>query len=233
MTMKNRCAGRRPIRPAAGLRRWGVGTLPAAGVAVALLLSGVSGCQKFAAAFANISGGDWIDAEYKLGHGPLLILIDDRDGRISEPKALVELHKTLCENFVEFNVNKSVVPLQEWRRLAQNDRGYSKLNIRQVGEKLGAEQVLYLFVEKFSLNTEVGAPVYKGEFSVRVKVISTDRKHDVRLWPPDDAGRRVTSTTTPIATDSEKSASDIATELAIKLGQEVAKLFYGRRELVK
>jgi hypothetical protein len=107
------------------------------------------------------------------------------------------------------------------------------MSARQIGEKLGAEQVLYIGVDRFTLNSEPGAPIFKGEFVARVKVLSTAREKDVRLWPDGESGRRVSATTDPTPADGDKTGADVATELGIKLGQEVAKFFYGRREFDK
>lgn len=202
-------------------------------VALCVMIPLSSGCQQVASAWANMTGGDWIPAEFTLTKEPLLVLIDDRSAIVTEPKSIREAHKTIAVNFAEFKVNQNVIPFEEWQRLAQTDKKYGRYSIRQVGEKLGAEQVLYLNVERFTLHGEPGAPVYKGEFTVRVKVLSTNREKDVRVWPSEESGKRVTVTSAPIPIDSEKSASDIATELGIKLGKQVAMMFYGHRELEK
>ena len=194
-----------------------------------VLCAALPGCIQMAAAITNITGGDWIEPEFELTKEPLLVLVDDRGGQISEPKAIREVHQTISEIFLEFNVNKRIVPFQEWQNL-QADRNYSKMSARQIGEKLGAEQVLYISIDRFTLNSESGAPIFKGEFVARVKVLSTERKKDVRLWPDEESGRRVSATTDPTPADGDKSGADVAAELGIKLGQEVAQFFYGRRE---
>jgi hypothetical protein len=198
-----------------------------------LLIPLSCGCVQVAAAWTNITGGDWIEPQFTLTQEPLLILIDDRNSIVTEPTAIRELHKTLSVNFLEFKVNHLVVPFEDVQRLMQTDKKFKRYSIRQVGEKLGAEQVLYIVVERFSLHAEPGAPVFKGEFTVRVKVIATHRDKDVRLWPSEESGKRVSSTTPPTPTDSDKTATDIATELGIKLGKEIAAFFYGHREFQK
>ena len=199
---------------------------------LALLGALSSGCIQMAEAVTNITGGDWIEEEYELTKEPLLVLVDDRTGQVTEPKALREVHQTISENFLEFKVNKRVIPFQELQNL-QADRNFTRMTIRQIGEKLGAAQVLYIDVERFTLHSEPGAPIFKGEFVGRVKVLSTDRKKDVRLWPEEESGRRIAVTTPPTPADTDKAPSDVAAELGIKLGQEVARLFYGHRELNK
>lgn len=184
-----------------------------------------------AAVWANWTGGDVVEPQFELTKGSLLILVEDRRGVVTQPRALRKVHKTLCEKFVEYKVNKKVVPLETCERLQRTEKAYEKLSVRQIGEKLGAEQVLYIIAERFSLQTEPGAPLFKGEFVARVKVLTTESIGDNRLWPREPSGRRIAVTTHPIPADGDKKASDVADELATKLGEAVAKMFYQHREL--
>ena len=187
------------------------------------------GCVQFASAWANITGGDVIEPEFKLTQGPLLILIEDTRGDVSDPRAIHELHATIADIFSEFKVNRRVIPWEERERLERAEKGYAKLSIREIGEKLGADQVLYIRVEKFSLQSEPGAPIFKGEFIARVKVLGTKQERDVRLWPHEPTGRRISVNTPPISSEGDKSASDVAKELAIKMGQAITEIFYEHR----
>jgi hypothetical protein len=196
--------------------------------AIAALASGAA-CIGMAAMWTNITGGDWIDAEFELTKAPLLIFIDDRSGLVNDPHLFREVHNTIADNFLHFDVNKSVIPFQEWQRL-QSEPGFERMSIRQIGEKLGAEQVLYLGVDHFTLNTEDGAPILRGKFDVRVKVLSTERKERVRLWPQAQAGQKVSVETDPKPIDEDTRPADVVRELGIKMGQEVSLFFYGRRE---
>jgi hypothetical protein len=196
-----------------------------------VLLLPSAGCVQLAALWANWTGGDVVEAQYKLTKGPLLILIDDLNSVVTEPRAIRQLHKTLSEAFLEYRVNRRVVPFKDWQALQRSTKDYDQLKIRQIGEKLGADQVLYIRVKRFTLHAEPGAPLFKGEFDVRVKVLSTERQRDVRLWPREEGGRRVVATTHPIPSDGDKSAGDVANELAAELGKSIAKLFYQHRSL--
>lgn len=196
---------------------------------VTLMMSG--GCIKLAALWTNMTGGDIVKAEFKPASGPLLIFIDDSRSQITEPRAERDLHKKISAVFLENDVNKKVIPYQELAHFRQMEKDFDKLSPRYIGEKLGADQVIYINVERFTIQSEPGAPIFKGDFAVRVKVLSTERKHDVRLWPREESGRLVAVTTPAIPSDSEKSATEYAGKLADKLGEKVAKLFYEHREL--
>lgn len=200
---------------------------------LALLLLPSAGCVQLAALAANVTGGDKVPAEYTLTKGPLLVLIDPGENVVIEPYSVRQMHKTISDLFLEMGANRRVVPYENWQALQQSAKDYSRLSIRQIGEKLGADQVLYIRVDRFVLEEEPASPIYKGEAVVRVKVLSTEAKHDVRLWPTEEKGKRVSATTDPVAKDGDKSAGDISKELAVKTGLAVAKLFYEYRELEK
>jgi len=198
-----------------------------------LLTPWFSGCIQMAALWTNMTGGDVIEPEYVLSKGPLLILIDDRNNLITQPTALRKLHRGIADRFLEYRVNSRVVPFSEWQRLQQSAKGYDKMTIREIGAKLGADQVLYIRVDRFTLKSEPGAPLFKGEFSVRVKVLSTARRGDVRLWPRERNGHRVSATTEAQSSESGKSASQITEELTKELSRKIAEFFYEHREFAE
>ena len=195
-----------------------------------LLFLPCTGCHQMAVLLANMQGGDVIKPEFKLDKGPLLILPDDPRGLVNETKAIRELHETIADNFLRNKVNNRVIPFRELQRLQREDSKYDRYSAREIGEKLGADQVLYLKVDNFSLYSEAGAPLFKGVFAVRVKVLTTEPKGDVRLWPREESGRLMSVDTRATPTDGDKSAADVATELGVKLGQRVAGLFYEHKE---
>ncbi len=202
-------------------------------ILLATLMLPCSGCIQTAALWANITGGDVVEPQYTLTKGPLLILIDDRDSKVTEPRAMRHVHKAISDAFLEYRVNRRVVPLEDWRALRRTSQDYDRLSIREMGEKLGADQVLYIRVDRFALRPDPGVPLFKGEFVVRVKVLSTQRGPDVRLWPRREDGHKVLVSTPSISSEGDKSAGDVSRELAAKLGGAVAKLFYQYRALDK
>jgi len=205
---------------------------PLAALLLSLSAAGAGGCIQMAQFWANVTGGDWIEPEYKLTKGPLLVMIDDLNNQITEPQVIQETHRTISEIFAAKGVNERVIPLDYQLRLARSDKEYPRLKIRQIGEKLGAEEVLYVNVVRFTTHDEPGADFFKGNYTVRVKVISTRTDAgDVRKWPSDSLGKQVAANTPPEPSDGDRSSSDVARELAIKVGQGVSRLFYGYREL--
>lgn len=201
---------------------------------VALLALGggfsAAGCQSFAGLWVGMQGGDVIEAQYELTDGPLVILFDDRAARVERPEAIRKAHEVISKLFSQYRVNSRVVPYSEVQRFQQKADRYDRLTIREIGERLGAEEVLYVGVEKFTLQAQEGAPIFQGLFESRIKVISTDRTNDVRKWPREGVGFRVTVETNPTPIDGDVAETDVANELGEKMGTEIAGLFYQHRE---
>lgn len=192
-----------------------------------------TGCIQFAALWTNLTGGDVISPEFTMTKKPLLILFDDRNEVVTHPRAIRRAYKEISDRFIEFVVNRRVVPFNDCQRLQQTDPKYDTMSIREIGERLGAEQVLYVRIYRFTVHAEAGAPLYKGEFMAKVKVLSTERTDEVLLWPRDPAGRRVSVTTPSTSMGGEKSSGDFADELGTRMGKAIAELFYEHREFAE
>lgn len=199
-----------------------------------LLLACAAGCNptQMAILWHHMTGGETIEAKFKLTDGKLAVIVDDPQGFIVAPVTFREFHDKFAEALRANGIGSKIIPFEEWQQLRQRDPDYNtdKMTRRLIGEKLGADQVLFLNVTDFRLKKEPAAPIYEGRFAVRVAVYSTERKRDVRLWPQQSDGEDVVVTTKPGPSDGDTSASDIARELADAMADEVSKLFYDHKE---
>lgn len=202
-------------------------TVRAAGLGALVL---VGACQQAAVTLYHLTGGDTIEAKYKLTENLLAAVLDDPQGLLVTPSVYRTLHERMEQEFTANGIKSRLVPFDQVQRMRQHDPAYDSLSIREIGEKLGADQVLYLKVTDFRLRREPGTPVYQGRFIVRVSVISTERKRDVRLWPQQEGGFEVAGETPPESSEGDKSADDVARELTADLCNRVAKLFYDHKE---
>lgn len=205
------------------------GRVPA-GVLICLLGCG-AGCQQLGAAIAVIKGGETLPAEYRLGAGPLAIFVDDVEQLGIPPEALGAFHDTLVEDFQKYDVNKHVAPLADVNRLKLSESKFDDLSIRQIGEKVGAEQVLYVRVNYWALKETPGDPQFRGRFSVSIKVCTTQAPKpedgkSVRLWPTDREYQSVEVTTRPDLNEAVGAETQVARELATKMAVAVGRLFH-------
>ena len=197
---------------------------------VALSLLMFSGCQQLGAFWAVfVKGGETLEAEYKLAPGPLAVVLDDTEQLGVPADAMRAFHEALTKEFQDEKVNKQVVAFTEVQKLRQNDHQYDDLSIRQIGEKLGADQVLYCKVTYWALRERPGDPHFKGKCTVGVKVDSTERKRDVKLWPADRDFVVVTAYTDPDLNESAGAEAQVARQLGEKLAAAVGTYFHGHK----
>jgi hypothetical protein len=212
--MKNHCNVRRAGLALAGLS-----------LVAAVLLSGCG--PQFGAAlyWMGVGQGKKIKAQFKLTEGPLAVFVDDPSGLVSVPEATALLITELDRNFRSRKVNSKVVRPERLAREVYSRPESQNWSIRQVGEKLGAEQVLHIRVRRFRLHDEPGDPLYKGQWQVTIKVISAERQADVRLWPKSIEGYDVAVATTSEHSDDEAHGVIVARQMARMLAREITFLF--------
>jgi len=212
--MKNHCNGRR-----AGVALGGLGL-------AAVVLLGGCGPQAGAALYwMGVGQGKKIKAQFTLTKGPLAVFVDDPSGLVSVPEAANLLITELDKNFRSRKINANVVSPERLAREVYSRPESQNWSIRQVGEKLGAEQVLHIRVRRFRLHDEPGDPLYQGQWQVTIKVVSTQRQPDVRLWPKSIEGHDVAVVTSSEHSDDEAFGVEVARRMARMLAQEITFLF--------
>jgi hypothetical protein len=173
----------------------------------------------------GVGQGKKVKAQFTLTKGPLAVFVDDPSGLVSVPEATNLLISELTTNFRTRKVNTKVVSPERLAREVYSRPESQNWSIRQVGEKLGAEQVLHIRVRRFRLHDEPGDPLYQGQWQVTIKVISTERRPDVRLWPKSIEGYDVAVTTSSEHSDDEAHGVEVARQMARTLAQEITYLF--------
>lgn len=184
------------------------------------------------------TGGAWlwwltdptekIEAEYTLGKGRLVILIDDDKGWLADPAIRPLLTEGLIEELGNNKANRNVVGHDELVRLRKKDPKFDRRGAREIGERLKADQVLHLNVREFALRHETVDPAYKGFFVIAVKVLDAHatKAEDVRLWPRSVEGKLV-EVTTDLHTGKGSGYDDQLTRrLCREMAVKIAQLFY-------
>lgn len=167
-----------------------------------------------------------VPAQFTLTRGPLAIFVDDPDGLLSVPEASTALIEELANLFARNNINHQVVPAERVARLIYSRPATNSWSIRKVGEELGAQQVLYIQVRQFRLRQQPRDPIFQGQWTVAIKVISTERKHNVRLWPKRPEGQQVKVTTPMHPPQGSGYEVKLARRMAKMLARKIAFYFY-------
>ena len=176
--------------------------------------------------FMGAGRGEKVQPQIELTKDRLAVFVDDPDELISTPEAIGELINEIGKIFRANDVNQKVVAADEVIRHVYSRPEHARWSIRQVGEKLGAVQVLYIKVRRFALHDRPGDPLYRGQWEVAVKLVSTERQADVRLWPPGLQGMMVKVDTPISQAEDTAHAVNLAKGMARELAQRIAFFFY-------
>lgn len=180
----------------------------------------------------GVGQGRKIEAQFKLSDGPILIFVDDVHERVDWPPASKHLFNELSQELLRNKATKKVIPDETLDQLKQTLPDFPKRSCREIGERAGAAQVLWIEAQDYLGETEVFEASRAAYFSVTVKVIdpapTTDRDR-VRQWPASLDGHPIAVSITGARVAEAKSRDAVAKVLAEKLAVEIAKLFYEHR----
>ncbi|MEM9883331.1 MAG: hypothetical protein AAF800_10475 [Planctomycetota bacterium] len=212
---------------------------------LAVLVSGGVGCQGPAVVAAAIAGGEKVEAAYRLPDAATLVMVDDPQNLLSNPR-LARQVATTAIHYMTFHEALGSAEFIDPRRLnrleAELDRQWEQTPIDEVARRLGAQQVVYARVE--SVTMHVADTLYRPEATLEVKVLATPSGDDAatsRLWPeapvlgtadgePAAPGHRVRVGLDYVSRDSrfvgDATPDDLARRLADEAGLHLGRLFY-------
>ncbi len=201
-------------------------------VGVALLLMCVPGCGvKWGAVFYWMGAGRMhkVEAEYILSEGPILVLVDDLEGRLTWASTRERLAELLADELVERHATERVISPETVKRYRRTHADFDNLKCAPVGRLVGADQVLWVEVKAFFAEEEIYDTTKAATIAVMVRVINPNERKDrgkVRLWPANREGKPVTVQLRATEVGRLKTKDRIAAELARRSACEIAKLFY-------
>ncbi len=192
----------------------------------------VVGCNYIIPANYILQGPPKEPAAYALQSRKTIVVVDDKQNRMSRVALRVEIGDAAGTELLENDVVPEVISTRDSVALARRlDTAAKPVSIQRIGESLGAEQVIYVEVDEFVLagGRKEGGP----EAVVLVKVI--DAANGTRLWP--SVGAQAVQSDlldiNPSLLETSAGRREIEDKLAAQIGEDVAKLFYEhpRREL--
>ena len=169
-----------------------------------------------------------VQAQFQLTDGPILILLDDPDGRMDWPPAGTHFVDELAQALLKNKAAEKIVPPQTLDGLRQSLPNFGKRGCREIGELAGADQVLWVRVRDFLTTDQIQEISRAANFSAGVKVINVKetKRSRVRLWPESPTGHFVAVSMSGAEVAEKKTKAAIARAIAGKLARRVATLFY-------
>lgn len=176
--------------------------------------------------------GQLIKPEFTFTTAPVLVLVDDVGEKVTYPPSKTHLAESLADALLNNKAATKIIPEESLARLRQSDPDFARRSGREIGEMLGAEQVLWLEVQDYLVSEQIEDALAAARCTVTVKVLNVLEKNDrlrVRVYPTTPDGRRITATMTGSELVPLKTRERISKELMLQLSEAVAKLFYEHR----
>ena len=158
----------------------------------------------------------------------LLVFVDDMLNPVSYEPVKGELTKRLNRQLTEHKVVAQTVTYEEILDLMAATPNFNELTVTEIGQKLKADVVVYVYIDEFTLKESEASPLWRGRMRATVRVVDVELG---RLWPEDrPTGHSVKPVETPGASHpSPTYGTDLSKILAEKMAERIAKLFYTHR----
>ncbi|MBK7406053.1 MAG: hypothetical protein IPJ41_15940 [Phycisphaerales bacterium] len=210
--------------------RLGVGRI---GLAICVATAGLgglllAGCNIVGPAFLLASGPEKIPQVYKLDEKrPTVIFFDDRAGIIRRAPTRTRITTAAEKALLKAKVVDRLLDSRAASALVANEPRGELMPISEVGRSVGAEVVIYVVPEVYTLSTD--GQSYAPTATLRVKIL--DAVADKRLWPEEREGYALIvkedtrQGTAPKDASAMREAEDRFADLVgLRLGQ----MFYSR-----
>jgi hypothetical protein len=176
-----------------------------------------------------VMGPPTVGPEFDLPDVPTVVFLDDRQNVVN-PISLRKVIADRCaqELMVKKKLTNMISAQDAMAIAARSDRASNMMSIEQIGEAVGAQQVIYIEMVQFT-ETPDGA-VVSPTAGCRVKVIDIQEK--VRLYPPPgtaDSSRFVAANLQPMDPNVLRTQSGrlgVFNALATETGMRVSLLFF-------
>ena len=171
-----------------------------------------------------------VAAQYKLHQsGNLLILLDIPAGVTRSNEARAVLSNKLEREIKLYALAESVIPSSELSALRTSREDFENLAIAQIAQKLSAQQVLYVEIIEFELETLSDKFSEQGLMRGRVKVF--DVAQNRRVWPTTELlGHEVKVQTGLDEAEGKNYQQDLTEELCRQMAVKLIKLFRDHEE---
>ncbi|MDY6913304.1 MAG: hypothetical protein SVT52_02445 [Planctomycetota bacterium] len=197
-------------------------------VMLTAMLSAVGGCAVVSWFVAQFAPPQKVKALYKPPKGKtLLVFVDDLGQEVTYAPIKGKLTEKLNKLLVAKGVAGQTVDYDRLVDLSIAASDFNRLAVCEVGQKLGADIVLYVWIDKFSLKDTEASPLWRGQFGTTVRLVDTEAG---RLWPQDRLGYPVKPVETPrIDNASPTYGTELVDILAERMADRITKLFHDHR----
>ncbi|MEM7754804.1 MAG: hypothetical protein AAF297_04110 [Planctomycetota bacterium] len=190
----------------------------------------ITGCNITGPLYIAIAGPGNVDREFELDDDrSVVIFVDDPSNKVATRRLRLAIGEATQDQIIKKNLVDDGLVMDTRSALAATtrDREGEPLSIAEIGQSVGADQVIYVLVTDF--NASPVSDQTRPFAGMRVKVIDSESAD--RLWPVEDQAGfalRVTLPTDPSAIGATSRSEVLRTQrqLADRTGLALAQLFY-------
>lgn len=207
----------RPVAQRVMMSAWCLGLVLAAG-----------GCEVPAYVATVITGPPKIPAVYELMDRPTVVLVDDYHNKLPAMTLASLLAGRTGEALKDHEVIETLIPSTTVDTLRARHEDFRKWPIDRIGRQVGAEQVLYISIERYQMTDE--QQIFHPRVDVRVKVI--DVASGTRMFPAGDQAYPLVSTLHYRNMEGAGAGTQavLANRLMEYTADKIAKLFYKHKQ---
>lgn len=197
--------------------------------AVLMSVLGLAGCNVIGVVADKVAGDRPLKPAYEPDKlAPLVVLAENYRSTWSDNSDAHRIETAVSERLIEHEV-APIIPSDKVFALRDRDpTGYRKLTVVQIGQALGAKQVIYIDLAGVSVGTTIGSDALKGSASANVKLIDVDS--GVVLFPKDlDSGVGVAFESELRRSSYRNTTESVRIETIVGLSDQIARLFHSYR----
>lgn len=186
----------------------------------------LSGCNVAGVIADKMAGAQKVDAQYVPSKDVMLVLVESYNNPSSVAVTSEQLDRQIVNQLLEHKVAPVVNPdrLSELRH--SSPEKFHTMDIAAMGRNFGANQVLYIDVQDFSLEEAIGGQMVKAHAEARVRVV--DATTGRTKWPQESkAGYPVSLQTPYIAIKPGQTEVNVQDTVTRGLAERISRLFFG------
>ncbi len=201
---------------------------PTLALLAVLCVAALPGCQ-FAAWFLQVAFPVIVEAEYDMPDHRTAVFIDDPRNILPSEQVEVEVGDRILKDLVAEGVlsEGNTIPTREVSALETNHKDFQSWTIQKVGQELGVDQLIYVFVDTFDLGET--QEQFRPSAATRIKVY--DVQANTRVYPAGGGVdyRRINTRLAfvgPQHLSTQAVRQTVTAGLSQDLARDIARLFY-------
>lgn len=169
------------------------------------------------------------EAVYELPENKaILVLVDDPKSLLIDTEVKRDLTEELNTHLTEQSQTEKTIPYRKLMYVKNAHPDFNQFSVAKIGKLAGADLVICVMVEAFSLGDDDTQQVIRGRFETTVKVISVEKG---KLWPRDEIGGYKakaidTGQQSPDDLNAKRQMQKLARTMSLEMADNIAKLFY-------